>query len=324
MGAKSLSFYLLRALYKGGAWLFDRSGPLAPALAQASDVAHSRLFPRSFVMKVPNPVELGGLRVYHDGRPSYHLQMLAMGTHDRDVVSLLEAFVKPGMTVLDVGAHFGYFSLLSARLVGPRGSVWAFEPVPHAIQLLVRNIEVNNFAGRIHVVPQAVSDAPGTATIHSNPAESMTSTLYPGTVALSTAANRPGKAASNSPRFRPIEVACTSLDDWSARQNWPPVDMVKMDIEGAETAALRGMVQTSRRNPRLKLIVEFNPKTLSAAGVSIGEFWGALEACGFGRISMAGPPLRLVDFPADLPLIMQEIRRLGNDRVNLLCEKGAA
>ncbi|MDQ3929139.1 MAG: FkbM family methyltransferase [Chloroflexota bacterium] len=320
MGGTSLAFYVLRALYRSGAWLFDRSGPLAPTLAQISDVAHTRLLSRSFVMNTPNPVEIAGLRIYHDGRPSYHLQMLAMGTHDRDVVSLLDTFVKPGMTVLDVGAHFGYFSLLSARLSGPEGTVWAFEPVPHVVRLLARNIEANNFGGRIHVVPRAVSNTPGRTTIYVNLAESMTSTLYPGAATMDTPAKQRVNAGSNRPRLRPIEVVCTSLDEWAARQNWPRVDIVKIDIEGAEEAALRGMVQMSKRNPRLKLIVEFNPKTLTAAGVSIGAFWKALQGCGFIRIWMAGPPLRLVDFPADLPRVLQEIRRLGNDRVNLLCE----
>jgi hypothetical protein len=69
------------------------------------------------------------------------------------------------------------------------------------------------------------------------------------------------------------------------------------------------------------LIVELNIRTMAAAGVSVVQFWNALTNCGFGHISMAGRTLRPVEFPRDLELIQREIRRQGNDRVNLLCEK---
>ncbi len=82
-------------------------------------------------------------------------------------------------------------------------------------------------------------------------------------------------------------------------------------------------MELGRRNPQLKLIIELNPKALSAAGATVEEFWRALERCGFNDISMAGRALRRIEFPADMPTILEEIRRLGNDRVNLFCRMTA-
>src|SRR5256714_11962578 len=319
MNAKAFALHLLRVFYKGGAWLFDHSGSFAPALARISQPVHEHLFPHSFFVNVLNPIPLEGLRIYHDGRPSYHMQLLAMGMHDRDVAGLLRDLVTPGITVLNVGANIGYFSLLSARLAGPNGTVWAFEPIPGVVEILRKNIEENGFSNQIHVVPQAVSNVSGKTRLYINPVESMLSSLF-----QEAAMDQLDDPHGHPAYLNCIEVACTTLDAWAAQQNWPTIDLIKIDIEGAEKLALEGMVELCRRNPHLKLIIELNIRTLRAAGATIEEFWATLQNCGFSQISMAGRSLRLVEFPADLPQILQEIRCLGNDRVNLLCEMKAA
>jgi len=325
MRSTSSTLALLRAAHRAGAWVFDHSGPFAPVLARLGYVVHDRLFPHAFFVNLLNPIPLEGLRIHHEGRPSYHVQMLAMGMHDREVVRLLKEFVGADMRVLDVGAHLGYFSLLSARLAGPGGTVWAFEPSSNMVVLLRENIRENGFDRQIHVVPQAVSNTSGHAILHVDPAESMLSRLcgdadtrldFTAHLGATPRAPHPGAVTR-------MAVECTTLDAWAAQQNWPAVDLIKLDIEGFEKSALEGMVELGRRNPTMKLIVELNPKALSRAGATIEEFWGALQNCGFRKISMAGRALQRVEFPADAPKILREIRRLGNDRVNLLCEMDA-
>ena len=312
---------LLRGIHRAGAWIFDRSGPLAPALARLGNPLHDRLFPHTFFVNAINPFPLQGLRIYHEGRPSYHSQMLAMGMHDRDVVRLLRKFITSGMTILDVGAHIGYFSLLSAGLAGPGGRVWAFEPLPDLLKILRKNIEENGFDNRIQVVPEAVSNVTGTATLYVNSAESMVSSLCSEAAAdREPGSSKAAHAACPNSHLASVEVACTTLDAWAARQGWPPVDLIKIDIEGLEELALRGMVELSRRNPQMKLIIELNIRTLAAAGSTIEEFWNALRNSGFSSVSMAGRSLRPIEFPRDLRLILREISRQGNDRVNLFCQ----
>jgi FkbM family methyltransferase len=300
----------LRAAHTAGAWVFDRSGPLAPALARLGNPLHDRLFPHWFFVHCLNPFPLDGFRLHHEGRPSYHMQLMAMGMHDRDVVRLLERAIAPGATILDVGAHVGHFSLLSAKLAGPTGRVWAFEPNPRLFRLLLKNVEENGFGGRILADPHAVAGLTGTAQLYVNPSESMLSSLC-------SDAARDGSVA-----VRAAEVPCTTLDDWAAEHGWPRVDVVKIDVEGLEAAVLRGMTELARHNPELRLIVELNMRTLAAAGVTVNDFWAALHACGLDTTFISNAAgLRAVEFPRDLPVIQREIRRLGNDRVNLLCAR---
>lgn len=94
---------------------------------------------------------------------------------------------------------------------------------------------------------------------------------------------------------------------------------MKIDVEGHEVAVLDGMRQLCQRNPRVAVIVEFNERTLAAAGETATSFWSALDRCGLDHVALAGSPPLPVKFPKDLAIIRSEIRRQGNERVNLLC-----
>jgi FkbM family methyltransferase len=264
-------------------------------------------------MSDADPVLVNGLRLYHGLQHPRWVHELA--SYEPEVTRVFEERVAPGMTVLDVGANIGYFSLLAARLVGESGAVWAFEPAPHAVELLRRNVRENGYDGRIHVVPEAIDRAPGTASLHLNLTAHFLSSFY--------------EAASRHPfeegRYARVEVHCTSLDAWAERQQWPHVDLVKVDVEGAETAALGGMIELSRRNPHLTLIAEFSVRHLRHAGVTVDEFSAALHGCGFRRVTWIDGEMREFAMPADVPdLLRESYRRRGVLRLNLLCEKGTA
>lgn len=92
-----------------------------------------------------------------------------------------------------------------------------------------------------------------------------------------------------------------------------------MDIEGAERAALDGMEELSCRNPQMRLIIEFNPTTMQAAGVTPDEFFAMLQSRGFEQISSIGKTLRRLDLELDIPQLVRKANRRGN--INLLCEK---
>ncbi len=193
---------------------------------------------------------------------------MTQGTWEPGVMRLLASTLRPGMVVVDAGAHIGYISLFAARLVGTQGRVYAFEPAPENYDLLTRNIRLNGYAN-IVAVPKAVSDREGQATFY----------LHDDSVAHSLHAETFAKSSGT------ITVEMTSLDRFLEREGWPPIHLVKLDVEGTEAAALRGMRELLRRNREVRLIVEFVPHILRHSGEDPRQFVASLRAAGF-RIKM--------------------------------------
>lgn len=133
-----------------------------------------------------------------------------LGTYERQKMAFLAEFVRPGMTIFDVGAHAGYYTLAFARLVGSSGKVYAFEPDPENLANLRNHLAVNRITNA-DVIDAAVSDRTGSVSF-----------------ALS-ADGYQGKLAAEG-----TEVRSVRLDEF------PVPDVVKMDIEGAEGTALLG------------------------------------------------------------------------------------
>jgi FkbM family methyltransferase len=198
------------------------------------------------------------------------------------------------MTVVDVGANIGWYTLLCARLVGPSGHVYAFEAAPSTEELLRKNVSANGYRN-VTSINRAVSDKEGRELFFIDDYSSGGSSLL---------MKDHGK---NS-----IEVETVSLDEFFREKGWPQVDLVKIDIEGVEKLALEGMRELSERNPQLKLIVEVN---LKAFGLE--ELFGALQACKFSRFRALemGKDLSI---PKDFPLIIAATHRIT---VNLFCQK---
>jgi len=187
--------------------------------------------------------------------------------YEAETTELLLQLLKPEMTFVDVGAHVGYYSLLASIKVGPKGKVYSFEPEPYNYNLLIRNIMLNG-CKNIFAIQKAVADFTGKTNFIIAP-YSVSHSLYSnGTV----------------PNIAMIQVEVVSLDDFFGQLGWPKVDVLKMDIEGAEVKAFRGMKRLCERYPDLILITEFKPRRLHAAGSSEEEFFEALSSLGFNRI----------------------------------------
>ncbi|MEW5930234.1 MAG: FkbM family methyltransferase [Gemmatimonadota bacterium] len=138
------------------------------------------------------------------------------GTYEPEQTRLFREHVRPGDTVLDIGAHVGYYSLLSSVLAGDGGTVWAFEPNPRNCAFLRRHVEINR-RGNVRVTEAAVSDAAGRARFDFGRGS--------GTGRLS------GDGA--------IEVETVRLDDFVRERGISPT-AVKVDVEGAEVQVLDG------------------------------------------------------------------------------------
>lgn len=212
-----------------------------------------------------------GHLVYLDARDISLLPSLVVrGYWEPGVTRALLRLVRPGHRIVEVGANVGWYSLLFAAGVGPAGSVTAFEANPRTVDLLRRTLAANGYAG-VRVVPLAVADAPGRVTLHRLARQQGSSSLYPFTAA---------ELAVWDDTVTPLAVEATSLDAFLGNDG-PPIDLVKIDAEGAEPAILAGMTRLLARSPRVQLVLEFLPAMLARAGHDPGAFLASLVQLGF-------------------------------------------
>ena len=242
-------------------------------------------------------IEVDGLQLEGDHIGQlYYVRELAETGREAYFVEQLTAAAAPGATVLEGGAHIGYLTLQAARSVGPDGEVVCFEPNPRTVPVLERNVAANGFQERVRIVPAALGRAHGRAELHITGGGD-TSSLH-------------GAAAAGDV----VAVEVTTAD--SALPAPATVDVVKLDVEGAEVAALEGMRALLERSaPGPVLFLECNPDLLRAAGSSEDELMTLLDELGFEPrwLDEAGRCLRRLD------------ERDGTEGyVNLLCRRRPA
>jgi FkbM family methyltransferase len=150
----------------------------------------------------------------------------AYGSWEPEVVRSIQDHVHSGTRVLDIGAQSGFYSLLLSRLVGLEGTVFAFEPLPANFRILEENLRLNSIQN-VMIRREAVSDFSGNISFDF-PREEVSLIAGP---------------LLESDNLGTFQVPAISLDEF-VRQTGQPIHFIKMDVEGAETAVLRGAVQT--------------------------------------------------------------------------------
>jgi len=163
---------------------------------------------------------------------------LVLGIHEPEVAEFIESELRNGMTFVDVGPNVGYYTLLGARRVGTSGKVIALEPDPEVLAILRKNIAIN-LLSNVQVVHGAASRTCGQARLGRARSSSYSTGLY-----CEDAANW-------------IEVPRYSLDSVIGRLNVSRVDLIKLDVEGAELEVIEGMSEILRSD-RPKLIMELH------------------------------------------------------------------
>ena len=168
------------------------------------------------------------------------IELAVHRTHEPRATKLLAGFLKPGMTVIDIGSNLGYYALLESRLVGDSGTVVALEPVPQNAELCKQNIRVNR-CSNVVFREAAIGPYNGTLPLHLSE-KSNWHTLHE--VHWSTA---------------DIFVPICTLDSLVSELSLNRVDLVRMDLEGYETVVINGMRKTLQEySPRV--LVEVHPQ----------------------------------------------------------------
>lgn len=242
---------------------------------------------------------------------------VAEGRYEPEVTGALKAILRPGMNFVDGGAHFGYYSVLAARIVGPAGRVFAFEPIQRNYRYLSHNVGVNKVGKIAQTEPLAITSGQRKLQMHWSPWSPYGSNVVRQGEELASA-DYDGDLTSDSQ----VEVQGVDLDTYFSRLGWPSCDVVKLDIEGHEAAALEGMRELTRRNPQMAVTVELAPWTISPEEAV--TLWQLLQDLGLKTCqALDGGGLRPVPTRDSVAALYHEVKsrpRHGSN-VNLLCSK---
>jgi FkbM family methyltransferase len=165
-----------------------------------------------------------------------------LGIYEPGFTRNLQRHVEPGSFCLDIGANLGYFTLLMSLLTGAEGRIVAFEPMPDTLQVLRKNIEVNQLKN-VTVVGAAVSDHSGSVELLSQESQQFTKTA-------STVGYRLEGAT------RSTVASAIRLDDYFGRADRLP-SVIKIDVEGGELEVLKGARETILRGKPI-LVIEIH------------------------------------------------------------------
>lgn len=231
--------------------------------------------------------------------------LITHGSWEPDELAAFRRMLRPGDTVLDIGAHLGVFTLAAAAAVGPAGRVHAFEPNPRHAGLLRRSVAVNGFEDRVTLHLASAGEAAGAATLLYRPEWSGGGFLD---ASLPQAEPREDGRHAITTRMVAIDDL---LADPAAR-----LDVAKLDAEGMEGRALAGMTRLLERSPDARLLLEWAPGMLAGQGTPAPGLAEMLAGLGFRFFSIgAGGALSPLD-PATLAGFTDGIRNIVAARGN--------
>jgi len=194
-------------------------------------------------------------------------QIFWYGYYSRDIILLMNRLLKPGDVVADVGANIGEISLAAAKRVGGAGKVYSFEPMTTLFERLVQHIEMNN-ATQITPVRQGLADGQRTAVIYAQAEQFNDGTSHTGL----------GTIYPFGDRSQPVEeIQLNTLDNYCEQHAIERLDLIKIDVEGAELDVLRG-AQSTLQKYKPFVILELQSETAQSAGNSAEEIISLVES----------------------------------------------
>jgi len=209
---------------------------------------------------------LNGMPIEVDARDMVGSHILRNGVWEPETAAFFLGWLRPGMTFVDAGAHVGHYTLLASDLIGAGGRVIAFEPHPLLVQVLRRNVERAGCANAT-VSELALGRASGAVDLILHPCDN-----------FGASSLRADTQAGHRPRA-PVEL--TTLDDYLERAGGPKVDVVKLDVEGAELDVIDGARATLAANPDILLVVEFLRENARRFGRDVEDLESRLRELGF-------------------------------------------
>jgi len=254
--ARTSAFFALQRQWMAH-WPFE-AGKYAPRLLLAG------VLPVAPIWMQVEP----GIKMQLDPEDMVSRVILESGAWEPESWKMMAEHLGPGATFIDVGAQIGYYSLKAARSVGPGGHVLAVEPNPETLRKLRKNIGASD-AGVVAVAPVACSNAEATLDLFA------ASTVNTGETSLAK-----NNALQAGAAVRTYKVRARPLDEIARETGVSRVDLIKIDVEGAEYLVLQGAQQTlDRYHPTV--MVEIIDRQLREMGSSAAQVVELLRAHGY-------------------------------------------
>jgi len=248
----------------------------------------------------PDFIEIDGHKIFLDKLDS--LELFLHGSYEEFETETVKKIIKKNDIVLDVGANIGYLTLIFAKLVGENGKVYAFEPDPTNFDLLKKNVETNGYKNVI-LVRKALSDKTGKTKLFLSNKNSGNHMM------VDTNENR-----------HSVEIEMITGDDYF-RDFSNQINFIKMDIEGAEIDALRGMSSLLQKMNDIKIMIEFAPYWLKNFGYDPLELLSLLNQYDFTLSEIDGSRKKII--PIDSHELIKKYPPEKKLHANLLGSKNA-
>ncbi len=209
------------------------------------------------------PEKFGGFGFECSLRDNIAREVFFTGAYEPQETAFVQYMLRPGMSFVDVGSNWGFFTLMAAHLVGPTGKVIAMEPDPRVFRKLQSNVERNSLK-HVTTLEVAVAGCEGKVTLagHDLAQENC------GTSRL---------IENESPSMLTFQVRSCSLDSLLDESGIDHVDLLKIDVEGAEGLVLSGMDSGLRRNRYRRILLELHPLQLAERGLTIHHIINVLK-----------------------------------------------
>jgi FkbM family methyltransferase len=208
---------------------------------------------------------------------------------------LFYRLIEPGMSVIDAGANVGQYTLVAAERVGPAGEVHAFEPVPENFEALAAHVRLNGFSDRVRCNSLALWDREIDLQLNLEASDQdENATNY--------------SVGAKGAIVRTVASPAVRLDDYASHNSLKRVDVIKLDIEGAELHALRGARQLLETH-RPTLLMEINRERCRGLGYEPEEMWSLLSPLGYKMQTIDADPAKCCT--------LESLRQ--TDRANIIC-----
>lgn len=203
--------------------------------------------------------------------PLDRLNLAVKGVYEPEDTEFVRRIIKPGDVVYDIGANIGYYTLFFSRLAGPQGHVYAFEPAPDLHAILQENVRLNGYTN-VTIEQKAVTGSTGPLTLFMEEGRPEDNRIFP----------------DHKVERSEVSIQGVALDD----MNLPAPAFIKMDIQGAEILALRGMRRILEQSKDVCLLTEFWPYGLQEVGYRPEELVDELVQAGL-EVRRVSPELTL-------------------------------